>query len=393
MKYFFIIITSILFGLQSRSQNSPQLVPAPEQIKLRPGKFLLSTLSVYTGTSYNEQVTFALNDFLDYLKNRISVEVKRAKSAATATLQVNVLHSGFEIPDYNPADVDNKRESYTIKISADKIYVEAYAATGLYYALQTLKQMHESYGNAAYFPLTEITDKPKLKYRGVMMDFAHGGLLKVEEVKRQIDFLAKWKANQYYFYNEVSIQLKGYQGFQYKQSYTQAEIKDIITYGKQRHIDVIPFVAFYGHLHDLLKNEAYADLAVGDYGHELDPRKPAVAVLLKNWIKQYAELFHSPFIHIGFDETWETHRISKEKDSSINAEQLWIDQLTMVGNELKKYSKTVLAWTDMTRYYPELMERVPENIIPVIWEYSPDTTALRSFLKPVLKAEIGRAHV
>lgn len=386
MKHSLLIAISILLGFLSQSQDAQQLIPTPKKINYQPGKFLLSNLSVFPDKSQDEQVTFAVDDFITHIEKRLSLTVKKASSPKTATLIFKVLQKGYELPDDNTSFTDNKRESYTIKISENKIYIEAFTATGLYYALQTLKQMPELYGKAAYFPLAEIADEPMLKYRGVMMDFAHGGLLKVDEVKRQIDFLAKWKTNQYYFYNEVSIRLKDYAGFQYKQSYTQTEIKDIIAYGKQRHVDVIPFVAFYGHLHDLLKNERYADLSIGNYGHELDPRKPDVIALLKNWIKQYAALFHSPFIHIGFDETWETNRIAKETDPTINAEKLWIDQLTLLSKELKKYNKKVLAWTDMTSYYPDLMMDIPENVIPVIWEYSPDTTALYRFMAPVLKA-------
>ena len=40
-----------------------------------------------------------------------------------------------------------------------------------------------------------------------MVDMSHGALLTEAEVERQLDFLARWKVNQYYFYNEASIEL------------------------------------------------------------------------------------------------------------------------------------------------------------------------------------------
>jgi len=51
--------------------------------------------------------------------------------------------------------------------------------------LQTLKQMPETGASRYFFPSAEIADQPAIKYRGVMMDFAHGALLKAEEIKRQ----------------------------------------------------------------------------------------------------------------------------------------------------------------------------------------------------------------
>ena len=105
-----------------------------------------------------------------------------------------------------------------------------------------------------------------------MVDFSHGGLLTEEEIMNQIDFLARWKMNQYYFYNEVSIEMKGYSLINYNACYSQEQIKRIIAYARKRHIDVIPFVNFYGHLHELLRLEKYAGLGIGKYGHDLDPQ-------------------------------------------------------------------------------------------------------------------------
>ncbi|WP_431215466.1 family 20 glycosylhydrolase [Puia sp. P3] len=147
--------------------------------------------------------------------------------------------------------------------------IVAHSAAGLFYAVQTLRQL------GPVSPELEIEDQPALAYRGVMMDFAHGSLLKIGEIKRQIDFLAMWKVNQYYFYNEVSMEMKGYESLNIGAAYTQQEVKEIIDYGRLRQMDVVPFVAFYGHLHDLLKREKYASMGIGKYGEELDPRNPS----------------------------------------------------------------------------------------------------------------------
>jgi hypothetical protein len=280
---------------------------------------------------------------------------------------------------------DDGREKYSITISSRGVRIDANTSTGLYYAVQTLRQLITGQGSQAALPVLELEDQPALPYRGVMMDFAHGGLPTVDEIKRQIEFLARWKTNQYYFYNEVSIAMEGYASLNYQASYTKEQIREIVGYARERHMDVIPFVAFYGHLHDLLKQEKYASLAIGKYGEELDPRNPKVQEVLRDWIKQYTQLFSSPFVHVGFDETWETNRISQEVDSSIHSEQLWLQHLDFVQKEWKKYGKTVLAWTDMNSYYPDILSKFPKEVIPVIWEYAPDTNAIHHYLDPVLK--------
>ena len=94
----------------------------------------------------------------------------------------------------------------------------------------------------SYIPEAEIEDYPEMAYRGVMVDFSHGGLLTEQEIMNQIDFLSRWKMNQYYFYNEVSIEMKGYPLINYNACYSQEQIRRIVAYARKKHMDVIPFV-------------------------------------------------------------------------------------------------------------------------------------------------------
>jgi hypothetical protein len=220
-----------------------------------------------------------------------------------------------------------------------------------------------------------------------MMDFSHGGLLTEKEIKNQIDFLAQWKMNQYYFYNEVSIEMKGYSLINYNACYSQEEIKRIVAYGRERHMDVIPFVNFYGHLHEMIRMEKYAGLGIGKYGHDLNPANPGVQMFLNDWIKQYVEIFPSPFIHVGFDETWETERV-KIEDPSIKPKELYLKQLNFVTKALQGYGKTVMVWTDISNNYPDIISEFPKELIPVIWDYSDNPASITRWLKPIKKEKL-----
>lgn len=367
------------------AQNTPVLLPQPETVRYTGEKLPVSMLTVWAPASIPSEVRFAFQELKTAIGERTGQNMKNAPSSASATFQWNVRAEGGALPEVSEKNGRSEREHYKLTVSRMGVRVDAQTSAGLYYAVQTLRQLITGDGETAFIPGVVIEDRPGLTYRGVMMDFAHGGLPTVAEIKRQIDFLARWKTNQYYFYNEVSIELKGYPTIGYRSGYTQAQIRDIIAYGRQRHMDVVPFLNLYGHLHELLRSEQYADLAIGQYGHELDPRKPGTNALLKDWIGQYADLFPGPFIHVGFDETWETKRIADDKDARINSEDLWIQQLTFVQAELKKYGKTVLAWTDMNNYYPDIIKKIPEEVIPVLWEYKPDTVEINRYLNPILK--------
>jgi len=345
----------ILIMLTATAGAQPVLLPEPRHMETGKGSLPLSQLKVVIPPTAGKAEAFALLQLKEFTG------------------------PGGQIPFSYVLDGKGHKEYYQLSVKPSGVRVVAHTPAGLFYAVQTLRQL------GPISPVVEIEDQPAIAYRGVMMDFAHGALLTVEEIKRQIDFLARWKVNQYYFYNEVSMELKGYESLNIGAAYTQQQIKEIVAYGQLRQMDVVPFVAFYGHLHDLLKREKYASLGIGKYGEELDPRNPRVQTVLRDWIGQYAKLFTSPFVHVGFDETWETNRISEEVDSSVHSEQLWLQHLDFVQKEWKKYGKTVLAWTDMNNYYPDILSRFPPGAIPVVWEYSPDTGAIDHYLDPVLK--------
>lgn len=379
LSFFFINFFAAVVFAQSRV-----LLPVPAHISYDKGNFLLKDISVYIPPAASPDVLFALNELKKIVKEYTGKDAKPA-SSTVASFHYTIKTAGMELPSTSETQTDNNREQYNLSISSKGIQVDAVTSTGLYYAVQTIRQLITGVASNALLPALHIKDKPALPYRGVMMDFAHGNLLTIEEIKKQIDFLARWKTNQYYFYNEVSIQLDGYPTLNYGAAYTKEQVKSIIAYARERHIDVIPFLNLYGHLHELVRNEKYAHLAIGNYGHELDPRNPAVNALLKDWLRQYTALFKSPFIHVGFDETWETKRIAADSSKKIDPEQLWLQQLNFVQSECKKYGKTALAWTDMNNFYPDIMGKIPKEVIPVIWEYSPDTANINHYLKPVLK--------
>ncbi|KAB7733135.1 family 20 glycosylhydrolase [Rudanella paleaurantiibacter] len=384
----FRVLTLLVIGLfwhLSSFAQQPVLLPKPASVQYGSGQLPLRNLTVFERANTHRAFTFSINELKKWIEERSGSPVRKAASASAATVRYTVRSVGGELPGPNEATNGNKREAYRLVVTPKGIDITAETSAGLYYAVQTLRQLIQGSGPTAWLPTVTIDDKPRLAYRGVMMDFAHGGLLTVAEIKRQLDFLARWKTNQYYFYNEVSIQLDGFPTLNYKASYTKAEVKSIVEYARERHIDVIPFVNFYGHLHELIRNEKYADLAIGTYGHELDPRKPGVQTLLRNWIGQYMDLFTSPFIHVGFDETWETKRLAGDATTGLNPEALYIDQLKFVTEALKPYNKTVMAWTDMSSYYPDIIGKFPAEVVPVIWEYTPDSTAIYRYLNPVLK--------
>src|SRR5690606_28102183 len=121
----------------------------------------------------------------------------------------------------------NSREAYSIEINQQQVAITANSSTGLFYAVQTLRQLLVGEDSDAYFPIVMINDWPSLAYRGFMMDMTHMQFPTIDEIKRQLDFLAMWKTNQYYFYSETNIELEGYPLLIPNARFTKPQIQEI----------------------------------------------------------------------------------------------------------------------------------------------------------------------
>lgn len=388
-KFILIIIPLLLLaGLNIKAQKN-SLMPVPQSVKWGNNKFQVAGAKILATPelSLREQKTIA--EFIAFVKQNTGLTLTTTRAdtpnAHLIVLKSDQAGSALALPGEKSGN--QSREAYGIHVTASKVQITAKSDAGLYYALQTLRQLIKNGKKESFIPEVDIEDYPAFVYRGVMMDFSHGGLLTEAEIKSQIDFLARWKMNQYYFYNEVSIEMKGYSLINYNACYSQEQIKRIVAYGREKHMDVIPFVNFYGHLHELLRLEKYTSLGIGNYGHDLDPNDQGAQTVLKDWIKQYVEIFPSPFIHVGFDETWETERLAIA-DSTINYKELYLKQLNFVTKSLQSYGKTVMMWTDIANVYPDIMSEFPKEIIPVIWEYSSNPASFSKWLKPFAKEKM-----
>ena len=378
-----LLISVLLPGVTAA--HSP-LLPKPQQVHYGSGQLPLKNLTIRIAQDAADEDRFAAAELSRILSARCGTLVPISDAPAPSiVLKRTGPVAALAVPNERPGP--DSRESYRLKIAPSGAEVEASSSAGLYYAVQTLRQLVEGSGPAAALPEVEIHDWPSLAYRGTMVDMSHGPLPTVDEVERHLDFLARWKANQYYFYSEASIELDGYPLLNPEGRYSKDEVQRIIGYGRERHIDVIPFLELYGHLHDLLRIEQYSSLGSYPHAAELDPANPKVAELLTGWAAQLSDLFPSPFVHVGFDETWQIENAAKKHGGGITPAELFAEQLSKVAQLFQQRGKTVMAWADIVVKYPGIIDRLPRGLIPVAWAYAaqPD---VKKWLDPLVAGHL-----
>ena len=374
------------------AEHTP-LLPRPQQARYGTGSVGLRGMQIVFASSPNADDRFAADELRSWIRQRAGLDVTILSFGNTANgeLSITLAREGSnDEPLAQPGEKPgpNSREAYDLSVTERGVKIHARSSAGIFYGAQTLRQLIEGEGAQATFPLVEIHDWPSMAYRGTMLDISHGPLPKQKEIERQLDFLARWKANQYYLYSEDSIELTGYPLLNPRARLSREEVGRIVAYGRERHIDVIPNFDLYGHQHDLFRIEKYSEMSDQPHGTEFDPRNPNVMPLMTDWVNQFADLFPSPFVSIGFDETFQIEAATHATGLGTEPAELFVKQLNAVSGLFRSHGKTVMAYDDIIVKYPQIIPKLPPGLIAVAWYYTSEDPTYKRWLGPLIAHHI-----
>lgn len=189
----------------------------------------------------------------------------------------------------------NENEAYRLVVRKNKISIEATTEQGAYWGLQTLRQLHCK--GTALIHGGEIVDWPAFRVRGFMQDVGRG-YISVEELKREIDILSRYKINVFHWHlteNQAwrleskifpvlndSCNMTRMPG----KFYTLEEVRDLVEFCKQRQVMLIPEIDMPGH------SAAF----VRAFRHDM--QSEAGMKILKLLVDEICETFDVPYLHI-----------------------------------------------------------------------------------------------
>ncbi|MGB8510387.1 MAG: family 20 glycosylhydrolase, partial [Pyrinomonadaceae bacterium] len=280
-----------------------------------------------------------------------------------------------------PADLNE--EGYVLSVGADEVVVAGRTAAGIFYGMQTLKQLVRGEGEAVYIQGARITDWPTMRWRAVSDDISRGPVPTVEYVKRQLRTFAYFKLNMHSLYMEhtfasASHPLIGPEGG----SMTPTEIRELADYARRYHIELVPEQQTFGHLHKALRLEKYNELAEVPYGDVLSPQDEGSYRLIADLYRELDEIFPGKFFHIGADETFELGAgRSRDEVKAKGVGAVYFEHLRRVREMLQPYRRRLMFWGDIALNHPDLIGSVPKDLIVMNWAYGPnDSYAAR--IKP-----------
>lgn len=264
--------------------GKPVLLPYPQQITLSNQDFPLKEISL----SIDENHKGMLQEWLRETNALVRSGCKR--------------NIEFILVDDLEGIPVNREEGYRLRITAQKIKIEAISEQGLYRAVQTLRQLTYKKGNSYRVSGCEILDWPAFRIRGFMHDVGRG-YISLEELKREIAILSQYKINVFHWHltdNQAwrlesklfpmlndSVNMTRLPG----KYYTMEEARELVAFCKDHQVLLIPEIEMPGHSAAFTRT----------FRHDMQSKEGMI--ILKLLMDEICELFADlPYIHIGTDE-------------------------------------------------------------------------------------------
>jgi hypothetical protein len=218
---------------------------------------------------------------------------------------------------------------------------------------------------------------------GAMLDCSRNAVLKVESVKKMIDYLSAMGYNALELYTEDTFEVKGEPYFGYLRGrYSGEEIKEMDAYAKTKGVELIPCIETLAHMKSLSHWPAFAPIM--DSGDALLIDEKKTYELLDKMFQSLAANYTSRRINIGLDETFAIGMGNHLKiHGYVPAADLYFSHLKKVIDIAHKYGFTPMFWGDMIVDYAgkgdyhkasgaldkSVKKLVPEGSTLIYWDY------------------------
>jgi hexosaminidase len=388
-----ILLTAILFTLLTAfTQNNISIIPEPVKLTRNEGRFVLPS-DISISADKDPGLKQALADLTARLTIPTGYHVAMSKSSsATITISLN-----------NNVHAELGNEGYQLSVTSKKVTITANQPAGAFYGVQSFLQLlpaeiasDSSVKNISWFaPCVSVTDYPRLGWRGLMLDVSRHFFTK-EEVKKYMDQMSGYK------YNVLHLHLSDDQGWRieikslpqltnvgawrvkrsglwyeflpalsYEKAtdggfYTQDDMREMISYAKDRNITILPEIDVPAHSLALIASFPSLSCTQLPYSVNAGFRSPvrddnalcigndSSFMMLDKIFTELAALFPCEYIHVGGDEAYKgfwtdcpkcQKRMADEHLKNVDELQSYF--VKRVETILKSKGKKLIGWDEI----------------------------------------------
>lgn len=388
-KFIWLLICTLL-PLGALAQSFINLTPKPKHMTVAEGEYVLPAGFTVGYGSLPDSLQAEAAKFVAAINKSTALNATAsAATEASVTMQI---------------DPQLPAEGYAVEVGTNGITVKGRTTAGFFYAFQTLKKMlpanvmagvrDESVTRYA-LPLVSIQDEPRFEHRGFMLDVSRH-FFDVDEVKRMLELMSYYKLNRFHWHladdQGWRVEIKKYPKLTtvgatapncYGTSleygpywtnepygpyfYTQDQIRDIVAYAAERHIEIIPEIDMPGH--SVATLVAYPEFSCnpdaarqvwvsgGVSSDVLNVANPATMQFVHDVLDEITDLFPHNTFHIGGDEcptsAWEGNALCQQKKEELGLtsfRQLQSLFVKDVADYLATKGKKINVWNEAITY-------------------------------------------
>ena len=211
--------------------------------------------------------------------------------------------------------------------------------------------------------------------RGFMLDVSRDRVPTTKTLREIVDILARCRYNQFQLYTEHTFAYLRHRAvWEEADPLTAAEVRKLDAYCQMQGIELVANQNCFGHMERWLTHPEYNGLAkfpkggavtpwgtVKKFPTTLDPANPGSIELVEELLDELLENFTSKLVNIGCDETFE-----------ISDPEEYLGFLLKVYAAAKRCGKRPMFWGDIVLKHPELVARLPKDLIALDWGYEAD---------------------
>ena len=364
------------------------VIPQPQEIVLARDTtpFIIdrSTTIVYPAT--NEKMHRTADFLATFIKEMIGTEVRVSDKGKSSNAIILAVDSTMGHP-----------EGYKLQITPEKVLLTGGSEAGVFYGIQTIHKALPILKDgkvAAALPAGTVTDFPRFRYRGFMIDVGRH-FFPVSYLKQMIDLMALHNINYFHWHltedqgwrieikkypklteigskrdsTIIDWETKKFDGKPHSGFYTQDEAREIVRYAADRFITVVPEIDLPGHTTAALAS--YPELgctggpykvlcSFGVFPDVLCAGNDQTLQFTKDVLDEIMDIFPSEYIHIGGDECpksrWEKcpKCQAKIKELGIKAlpkhskeNQLQTYFVSELEKEINAHGRRMLGWDEV----------------------------------------------
>ncbi len=385
-------------GAPTAEAQALNLIPMPRELAVSGTEALRGQIEINCATPCATEDQFAIDDLKGWLAaDGITVSAGAAVHVLVARYGNAIAQPIFRDSATQPAETTAmptamQAEGYAISPDGHGIALTAAGSAGIFYALQTVKQLVTGYGANAVLHTVKVRDWPAMQYRGLQDDLSRGPVTTLEFQKKLIRTIAAYKVNLYSPYFEHTMEyasnpLLAPPGG----GISAADAQQLVAYAKQYHVTVVPEQEAFGHLHNALLWEQYQPLAETPHGAVLAPGQAGSVALIQQEFTELAALYPGPFLHIGADETVDLGVGQTKADVDARGlAPVYLDFMQQIATALKPLNRLLLFWGDIAQDSPQLLKDLPQSFkdetIAIAWGYNPEPRGFTKLLTPFTQA-------